>query len=278
MIVANVPALLWAEEWPAVAPLFAGTGTLPDTARRFTSTALVKSLAPLTWPQAGEHLGWPAASTRTLAANVVNRLRRRGPRRRSTPRWPTSPIGSATASAAAWLWAELTSGGVFDAPAGMAYELIFYDDPKGAVPVRDWLRKLSPAKEESARRALTKFLAVDGADVCDTEWGKPVGNGLYEFRVRHDANEILAMRDPALLDKIGPRPAEPTLLRIFFALDGDKIVLLLGGYDKGRHPSKKRQQKEIKTAAKRLAEFKRRDERATGTRVSFRHWRIGRAR
>lgn len=151
----RIPALLWPDEWPAFAPLFTGTGTLPDTARRFTSTALVKSLAPFTWTQAGEHLGWPAPSTRTLTANVVNRLNRAGTaqafhatltdlaaslragdrplpdlaaRRRALAglvavparvlRADGMPVTDARRrNAAVWLWAELTSGSATDAPA-----------------------------------------------------------------------------------------------------------------------------------------------------------------
>lgn len=160
----------------------------------------------------------------------------------------------------------------------MAYELEFYDAPSGAMPVQTWLEKLSPAKEEAARQALLKILAVDGIDVLDTEWGKPLGEGLFEFRIRHDANEILAQRDPELLAKIGPLPEEPTLLRIFFAFDGQKIILLVGGYDKGEDASKKRQQKEIKTARKRLAEYNRRKAKRARKRTSFRYWWVGRIR
>ncbi len=36
-------------------------------------------------------------------------------------------------------------------------------------------------------------------------------------------------------------------------------MLLLGGYDKGADPNAKRQQREIATARKRLADFKRRE-------------------
>ena len=53
-------------------------------------------------------------------------------------------------------------------------------------------------------------------------------------------------------------PNETVFLRIFFHVHGDKIVLLLGGYDKGADPSKSRQQAEIKTARSRLREFKER--------------------
>jgi hypothetical protein len=45
------------------------------------------------------------------------------------------------------------------------------------------------------------------------------------------------------------------LLRAFCHAHGDKVVLLLGGYDKGRDPSAKRQQREIATARKLLRAF-----------------------
>lgn len=32
--------------------------------------------------------------------------------------------------------------------------------------------------------AITHVLAVRGIDICNGEWGKPLGEGLYEFRVR----------------------------------------------------------------------------------------------
>ena len=40
---------------------------------------------------------------------------------------------------------------------------------------------------------------------------------------------------------------------------GNKIVLLLAGYDKLARPSKKRESKEIELARTRLAEFRRRN-------------------
>ena len=153
--VAHIPALLWVDEWPSFASLFAGTGTMPETARRFIATALVKSLAAVTWVQAGVVLGWPAASTRTLAANLVNRLNKAGAaqafhvelallterlrngemplpnlsaRRRllrdftAVPQKVLARTGLVVTDArsrngAAWLWAELTSGSVWSAPA-----------------------------------------------------------------------------------------------------------------------------------------------------------------
>lgn len=52
------------------------------------------------------------------------------------------------------------------------------------------------------------------------------------------------------------------LLRVFFSVHGNKVVLLLGGYDKGRHPAKSHQQSQIRLARERLAAWKRRQESA----------------
>jgi hypothetical protein len=54
------------------------------------------------------------------------------------------------------------------------------------------------------------------------------------------------------------------LLRVFVHFYGSKVVLLLGGYDKGVDPKEKRQQREIERARKLLTQFqeRRRRERA----------------
>ena len=107
-----------------------------------------------------------------------------------------------------------------------------------------------------------EILAYEGVAVCDTWFGKPLGDGLYEFRLRHDADEILARKGRArrLLDR-ARGTSDRILLRVFFHPHGKKLILLLGGYDKGRFPSKKRQEKEIAAARQRLAEWRRRSER-----------------
>lgn len=56
-------------------------------------------------------------------------------------------------------------------------------------------------------------------------------------------------------------PSEKVLLRAFVHFYGDRIVLLLGGYDKGRYPQKKRQQREIARARKLLRQFRHRRRR-----------------
>ena len=82
--------------------------------------------------------------------------------------------------------------------------------------------------------------------------------GLYEFRVRSTAAEIEAMFAGA---PPGAKVGERVLLRVFFHPHGDRIVLLLGGYDKGADPSERRQAREISIARKRLADFKTRSAR-----------------
>ena len=56
-------------------------------------------------------------------------------------------------------------------------------------------------------------------------------------------------------------PREKVLLRVFVHFYGDRIVLLLGGYDKGRDPKENRQQREIAQARKLLAQFRERKRR-----------------
>jgi hypothetical protein len=92
-----------------------------------------------------------------------------------------------------------------------------------------------------------------------TEWLKALGDGLHEFRVRHDAAEIARMFGGDLPESGSRR--EAVLLRVFVHFYGTKIVLLLGGYDKGADPKPRRQQREIAQARKLLRQFKERQRR-----------------
>ncbi|MHB1446617.1 MAG: hypothetical protein ACYCTI_00640 [Acidimicrobiales bacterium] len=98
---------------------------------------------------------------------------------------------------------------------------------------------------------LEHVLSHRGVAVCETEWGKQLGAGIFEFRIRHTAAEIERMF-------AGGAPGGKSgkvLLRVFCHAYGSKIILLLNGYDKGADPSERRQQREIGVARKRLAEF-----------------------
>ncbi len=131
------------------------------------------------------------------------------------------------------------------------YEIEFYETPDGDEPVLRWIREeLSPIKRWAIGAAMNQILAQEGVSVCDTEWGKALGDGLYEFRLRDE------VQDKGVSEKI--------LLRVFFHPYGNKLILLLGGYDKGQHPSARRQDQEIVLARKRLEDFRGRQRRRPG--------------
>lgn len=138
----------------------------------------------------------------------------------------------------------------------MRFELRFYEDEHGRSPVLRWLREeLTPTQRRAIGVALAEILQAEGIGVCRTGYGKQLGDGLFEFRLRHDAAEILrSLGKPARPEPHGER----ILLRVFCHAHGNRIVLLLGGYDKGADPSPKRQQREIATARTRLADYRRR--------------------
>lgn len=146
----------------------------------------------------------------------------------------------------------------------MSWTIEFFSEDGGRQPVRDWLVSLTPSKRAAAIAAIELVLAELGLDVCKTEYGKALGKGLFEFRIRHDEE---VTRSKAGEAKRGSHSSEPVLLRLFCHAHGEKIVLLLGGYDKGEAPGRRRQQREIETARKRLRSFKLRKNRSrTGKR------------
>ena len=136
------------------------------------------------------------------------------------------------------------------------FRLEFFADEHGVSPVLRWLREeLTPTQRRAIGVALSEILQAEGVGVCRSGYGKQLGDGLFEFRLRHDAAEILQ----SLGKHARPEPGgERILLRVFCHAYGDRIVLLLGGYDKGTDPSSKRQQREIAVARRRLRDFQRR--------------------
>ena len=57
------------------------------------------------------------------------------------------------------------------------------------------------------------------------------------------------------------RRNDKVLLRVFVHFYGDRVILLLGGYDKGEDPKERRQQREISEARRLLRQFKERQRR-----------------
>ena len=105
--------------------------------------------------------------------------------------------------------------------------------------------------------AIEHVLQVHGIDICAGEWGKPLGEGLYEFRIRRSLSAILVAAgvEPSSIDQAGAD--RQVLLRLFCTFYGSKIVLLYSGYNKKKDPSKRRQEREIKNARKVHAQWKR---------------------
>jgi len=79
--------------------------------------------------------------------------------------------------------------------------------------------------------------------------------GIFEFRVRHDAVTILRERGLPVPEHLRETSTD-VLLRVFCHAHGKKVVLLLAGYDKGKEPSVKRQNAEIKRARQRLTRWR----------------------
>jgi hypothetical protein len=136
------------------------------------------------------------------------------------------------------------------------YTLEMWADDAGTAPVEQFLDGLTEPKRSAVEAALTLVLAQRGTDVCSSEWGKPLGKGLYEFRVRHELHEILGAVRPDLVDKWTTDPTT-VLVRVFFYAHGNRLILLLGGYDKGVNPKKKQQDAQIATARARLKAYQR---------------------
>lgn len=144
------------------------------------------------------------------------------------------------------------------------FEIEFYEDENGVSPVWRWItEELAPAQRRSLTAALEEILAVQGIDVCRSEFGKALGGGLFELRIRQDADQILARVGKATGAMVSERPAK-ILLRVFCHAHGAKVILLLGGYDKVRRSNPRHQQAEIEVARKRLGAWKRRRGQSRG--------------
>jgi hypothetical protein len=100
-----------------------------------------------------------------------------------------------------------------------------------------------------------------GIDVVKTEYGKALGEGLYEFRIRWTAAEISHKVSGLPAADVGEAPEE-SCCEFFFGTAGRKIILLLSGYDKARHSSDRWQQREIAEARRYLAAYRERQRRA----------------
>lgn len=145
-------------------------------------------------------------------------------------------------------------------PVTPLYEIELYEEEDGSSSVFRWLtEELTPAQRRSVTAALEELVAYMGPNVVRTEFGKNLGGGVIELRVRQSEEQ--------LLKRVGKVPRQPhpeddgedILLRVFFHPHGRKRALVLHGYDKGRNASKRHQQRQIAIAQERLVRFKQRE-------------------
>jgi phage-related protein len=133
------------------------------------------------------------------------------------------------------------------------YEIEFCEDDAGHEPALAFMRSLSPVKRRAIGVAINEFLAYLGPDVVRTDFGKNLGRGLYEFRVDQDAEQILRKAGKVARPEVDEAKV---LLRVFFHPHGNKLVLLLSGYDKAERPSKPHQNDQIEDARRLLKRWK----------------------
>jgi hypothetical protein len=130
------------------------------------------------------------------------------------------------------------------------YELEFFAEDDGTKPVLAWIKyDLTATQRRAVGTAMRRVLQVNGVGVCSSSWGRHLGGGLFEFRVRLTGRQMLSegWASPGSIDA-----SERILLRIFCHAYGDRLILLLGGYDKGSAAAKARQSSEIMVARARL--------------------------
>jgi phage-related protein len=134
------------------------------------------------------------------------------------------------------------------------YTLEFLEDEQGSEPVLDWLRRLTPSKRRAIGVAMFEILQFEGPHVVGTNFGKGLGGGIFEFRLDQDAAQILARKGKQA--RAETSETAKILLRVFCHAHGDRIILLLGAYDKGERPSSRHQQAQIELARTRLKDWK----------------------
>jgi len=136
------------------------------------------------------------------------------------------------------------------------FTLEYYRTTGGDQPVRCWIdHDLSAAQRKAVMAALKYLVGIEGVGICASEYGRHLGRGLFELRIRHDEQTILKK---AGLARLAETPRANVLLRVFCHATGDRVILLLGGYDKGGDPSPRRQEREIALARRRLGDYLRR--------------------
>jgi hypothetical protein len=71
------------------------------------------------------------------------------------------------------------------------FTIEYFEDDDGRSPVEEWMDSdLTDVELAALVSGLELVLSHRGVDVCQTEWCKQLGEGLFEFHIRHTAAEI----------------------------------------------------------------------------------------
>lgn len=136
---------------------------------------------------------------------------------------------------------------------------VWRDGRTGTSPFERWLRRADPYVQAVVDAVLTEVVEPHGIDLLGTRWCRALGDGLFEIRVRQSLHAIRSRgtaRDPCPTSDDGAG-RRSVLLRFFVTFHGERVVLLLHAYDKGRDPSDRRQRREIREARRHLATWRR---------------------
>ena len=98
-----------------------------------------------------------------------------------------------------------------------------------------------------AEAPIDKILLRHGSDLTDGDLIKSLGGSLHEFRVGPTSTRMLNKAGEG-----GKTTHQRLALRVFLTFEANKVIVLLGCYDKGASDSKSRQQSEISKARKLL--------------------------
>jgi putative component of toxin-antitoxin plasmid stabilization module len=93
-----------------------------------------------------------------------------------------------------------------------------------------FLSDLSPQHALAVSMFIYQVAQLTDLKRAPKSWIKPLKAGLFEFRISSSG----------------------ALVRVFFTYKKRRVIMLLGAYDKGSDPSKKRQQQEIAIARLRM--------------------------
>ncbi len=103
-----------------------------------------------------------------------------------------------------------------------------------------FVKSLTPIKQRTLEASIDKILLIHGLELVDGDLIKNLGGGLYEFRVGPTTTRMMNRAGNSDMDT-----HQKIALRVFLSFEGNRLIVILGSYDKGANDSKSRQQSAI---------------------------------